>query len=106
MEAIWSFLQQYGQYIWLGLVLVLDLLLLILKKRPQVIDNSLIAKIIPLVAQAEEKFVSGEDKLQYVLNGVRAYLGDYYKENEARYLVELLLTLPQKKGVQYGTKKS
>lgn len=76
------------------------ILMLVAKKRPEVVDNSFLSKLSVWILEAEDKFQVGSDKLNYVLGRAKAYLGDMYVEKDCKALIEYLLTLPEKKGIK------
>ena len=100
MQTVLDFIQANWQYISAGVLLVIEVLILILKKRPQVIDTSLLASLSQFILEAESRFKVGTEKMQYVLQCANALLGDKFVEKDIRDLVEYLLTLPQKKGAK------
>lgn len=74
------------------------ILMLVFKKRPEVIDNSLLMHLCSWILQAESRFKIGEEKMNYVLEEAKKYLGEKYVEKDVRTAVEYLLVLPEKKG--------
>lgn len=81
----------------LGAILVELVLLLIFKKKPQVLDNSLIFDLCTWIAEAENLYSVGSDKLHYVLTKAKVRLGDLFDEKSVTKIIEWLLTLPEKK---------
>lgn len=80
-----------------GSIIVELVLILVFKKRPAIIDNSFLVRLCEWIAIAEKKFVLGSDKLAFVLEEAKKYLGDKYSEKDVKTLVEYVLTLPEKK---------
>lgn len=81
----------------IGSIVLEFVILLITKKRPEVIDNSLLIRLCEWINKAEATLKLGPAKMSYVLNEARQYLGDKYVEKDVRKLVEYILTLPEKK---------
>lgn len=78
--------------------IVIDLILvLVFKKRPQVVDNSFITHLITWIQEAEVKFKVGSDKKEYVLDQAEKYLGDKFSSRDVGLMIEYLLTVPEKK---------
>lgn len=92
-----DFIQANWSYLATAVLVVLEVILFILKKRPQVVDNSFISLICQWILEAEVKFKVGSDKMCYVLDQAKLYLKDNYRETEIKNIVEYLLTLPEKK---------
>lgn len=90
--------------VYLAIGLIEIILLLVFKRRPQIIDNGFMAKLSEFILDAELKYVQGSDKLKYVLEQAKIYLADKYVEADVKKLVEYMLTLPQKKGVNLNEK--
>lgn len=77
---------------------ILELILLIvLKKRPEVVDTSLFADLVEWIYIAESRFKIGEEKMAFVLDQAKEHLKERYVEKDVRELVEFILSLPQKK---------
>ena len=80
---------------------ILELILLIvLKKRPEVIDTSLFADLVEWIYIAESRFKIGDEKMAYVLEQAKERLKERFVEKDVRELVEFILSLPQKKGIK------
>lgn len=92
-----EFIQTYWSYIATGLLFVLEVILFILKKRPEVVDNSFITLLTQWILEAEKRFKVGSEKMDFVLQQAAQYLGDKFNKKEVKTLVEYLLTLPEKK---------
>lgn len=92
-----NFIQTYWQYISAGLLLIIEVVIIFVKKRPQIVDNSFISQLCAWIEEAEKTYKVGSDKMVYVLEKAKSYLGSSYKESDVRYFVEWILTLPQKK---------
>ena len=98
-----DFLKEYWSFIGIGLVVILFIILLIIKRKPltKIVDESLIAKIIEFVCSAETLFgaKSGVTKLSYVLGKIREIRPTDFEEYESIYtdIVEYVLSLPHKK---------
>lgn len=97
MEEFITFIVNHWKVIALAVVVLLEIVILILKKPTKILDNSFIAAVAGWIEEAEHQFVKGEDKLNYVLEKASAYLGDAYDRTAVKNVVEWLLTLPQKK---------
>lgn len=80
-----------------GSIIVELVLILVFKKRPAIIDNSFLVRLCEWISIAEKKFVLGSDKLAFVLEEAKKYLGDKYSEKDVKTLVEYVLSLPEKK---------
>lgn len=91
--------KEFFPYFLSGLILVLDVLILLLKRRPQIIDEGFVAKVCQWILDAENKFKLGSDKLDFVLDKCKEHLGSSYDYAHVRALIEYILTIPQKKGV-------
>lgn len=85
----------------IGAILVELVIILVFKKRPEVIDNSFLIRLCLWIEEAEKKFVAGTDKLDYVLSAAKNYLGEKFSEKDVRNMIEYVLTLPEKKGVKH-----
>ena len=81
----------------IGCIVIEAIILLIAKKRPEVVDNSILVRICEWVDLAEKKFLKGEDKLSFVLEEAKKYLGDKFVQKDVISMVEYVLTLPEKK---------
>ena len=81
----------------LGSFLVELVLLLVFKKRPEIIDNSFLLRLCEWIDAAEKKYLIGQDKLNAVLEEAKKYLGDKYVEKDVKSMVEYVLSLPEKK---------
>lgn len=81
-----------------GFELISLIVVLVTKKRPQVIDRSFIYQLCCWIEEAEKKYNDGAMKLSYVLDKASIYLGDRYDQSNVTATVEWLLTLPEKKG--------
>lgn len=93
-----DFLIQYKELISIIAVAIIEVcLLLFARRRPEIIDNSLVQHLTQWIIQAENKFRNGSDKMAYVLEKAKVYLGDDYIESQVRYMVEFLLEVPEKK---------
>lgn len=98
METFLNFLVTNWQYISIGLVVVLDIILILCRKT-KVIDNSLTSILVALIKSAEVECADGKAKLNYVLEHIRDYkefdtLPLWYISNQ----VEAILATPTKKG--------
>lgn len=89
----------YREIISLVLLVFQTVLLLIAKKNPKVIDNSLIVRLCNWIREAEGIYVNGSDKFDYVINKAREELGESFVYSEISNLIEWILSLPEKKGV-------
>lgn len=102
MEAFVNFMRDNWQFIGSGLVLVLQLLILFIKRRkPEIMGDGILDAVEHLVLEAEKLFGKGvgEDKLEYVVRHVQKMYPTASAE-AIKNRVEYLLTLPQKKGVK------
>lgn len=94
-----EFLTQYKDvFCILGVAIVQVIILVLSKKRPQIVDNSFVVSLCDFIREAEEKFRIGSDKMNYVLDKSKDYLEDSYNESQVKKMVEYILTLPEKKG--------
>lgn len=109
-----DFIRQYWKIIALSILLILDILILVIKKRPiKIVDavSSFISDLLPeLILDAERAYPNektGDNKLKYVLELVYSMLvakyGLTYEEarsytNFIKLRVEAILSTPQKKG--------
>ena len=86
-----DFLAQYGKYIALGVVVLLEIVILILKKRPvKLVDavTSYITQVLPYaIKQAEGEYPSGHGKEK--LDMVIQTLQNFIKITRWRHLVNL-----------------
>ena len=97
MNEIVDFLVKYWKVIGAAIVVILEVVLLILKKRP--VDNSLSTVLSSLVIEAEKLFEDGKDKLDWVITQARKM--PQFQELPYWYLVEkveMILKTPTKKG--------
>lgn len=93
-----DFLVQYKELISIIVVAIIEVcLLLFARRRPEIIDNSLVSHLAEWILEAEKKFRVGSDKMVYVLEKAKVYLGDSYIESQVRKLVEYILEIPEKK---------
>lgn len=110
-----DFITQYWQYLSFGLVFILNILILIFKRRSkcEILDSSVITQLMQLILEAEHKYVSGFDKKNYVIEKFKEsnpYLieqlkKDFYKDfspmrsvdSVISNLIEFILSTPQKK---------
>lgn len=81
----------------LSIGLIELVLLLVFKRKPQVNYVGLISFLCDCILEAEKKYTKGSEKMLYVLECAKAYLGEMYDEKTIRNCVEYLLTLPEKK---------
>lgn len=92
-------LLQYKDLIAIGLAAIIEIVIfLVFKKRPEVVDNSFVVHLCQWIDIAEHKFKNGEDKMQFVLDESKNYLGEKFIKDDVKNMVEYLLTLPEKKG--------
>lgn len=84
----------------LAAIVIEIIVVLFFKKRPTIVDTSLVSKVAQWIQEAEQLYSVGSDKLNYVLMKARVHLGELFDENSITKLVEWLLTLPQKKEVK------
>lgn len=102
MNQIVDFIRDNWSYISFGLVILMELILLIVKRnKTSVYDNSIIAQLIPLVAAAEEIFGSGhgKEKLDYVVKTYNeSHLQAQLPVKVIESFVESILATPEKKG--------
>lgn len=107
MEFI-NFLLDNWQYFSVCLIIVLDVFLFIFgKNKTQIVDDGVYSLLIELVRESESLFKNGEDKLDYVVDNFLARR-PCLKSSDRRLvvgLVENILSTPQKKGDNYGSKK-
>lgn len=81
----------------IGSIVIELVVILVFKKRPEVIDNSFLVRLCDWIDYAEKHFKVGSEKMSYVLAEAAKYLGDKYSERDVRTMVEYILTLPEKK---------
>lgn len=91
------FIENWRFFIMVACVIVEIVLLLVFKRRPQIIDNSFLFKLSIWIQEAEVKFSDGQLKLEYVLRLAEEYLGANFNRKSVISLVEYVLSLPQKK---------
>ena len=101
MEQFSQFIVNNWQYISIGLICVLEIILFILKKNSKYIiqDDSFYSELSELIFTAERLYSHGPDKLNYVLEKFferHPYMKDFSEPVVAA--IEYLLCLPTKKG--------
>lgn len=120
MENILNFLKEWSPYIVSGIIVVLDILILLLKRRPKTFDDFILAlhdvraEVACFVSDVE---VPGEgsakkneviklslDLLSRLLKRPLSDTEITMATNDISRQIEEVLEAPQKKGVQYGTK--
>lgn len=116
MESFIKFIQQYWQFISAGILLFVEVLILILKKRPQTFDDFThavdeVVKELPKIISCYEVPGHGDEKKSEVIEMAYKYLfsilnrdlcvreDSYFKEVISKQ-IELILSTPQKKGVR------
>lgn len=93
-----EFLQENWRTILLAVISLVSLILtLCVKKNPKIIDNSIYRKLVLWIEEAEKRFKIGEEKKSYVMDKAQAELGEGYNASVISDLIELILSLPQKK---------
>lgn len=100
METFLNFLVNYWQYISIGLVVLLELILMIIKrKKVSVLPEGLLNFILTSICEAEVKFGSGRgsDKFTYVLTQV-SQTYPTVSSDAVKAIVDFVLTSPTKKG--------
>lgn len=100
MEAVKVFIVENWQYISIALVIILDIVLLIVKRnKTNIIDNGLFKKVIDLTILAENKFGAGhgEDKLNFVLSSLST---EGVPEGMLKSIIEYVLSAPKRKEKQ------
>lgn len=112
MEAIFK---EYGVYMFLGLIFVIELLILIIKRKPKTLDEFLTilhevaANRLPVLINQVEKPGLGSEKKEFVRVGayrlVKKHLGRDLSPKEIEVFnsyicdaIEMILSTPQKKG--------
>lgn len=109
MEAVLEFIQVYWKYIGIGIVLILDVIILVFRKKPiKLVDGvvDVINEILPTfmnIAEATE--LKGQDKKDYVvLRVIEALCSLGYDGCDKKYVqklisdrIELYLSTPSKK---------
>lgn len=110
-----EFLTNYWPYISCGILILLDVLVMIIKKKPSSKDVLMEAvrkcylKLPFAIQDAEEKCDSGTAKKEYVLEELLSFIEAYCKRelnnaelrmffNSFSYLIEEVLSTPTKKG--------
>lgn len=112
MEFI-LFIERYWQYLSVGLIVLIDLIILIVKKTKVAVSlpSNSYSQLVDLVNEAENVFGAGhgKEKLNYVVES-------YIKKNDIKYfdsevgyfvkgVIEKILSTPHKKGGSYGETK-
>lgn len=110
-----DFITHYWQYISFVLVFILNICILIFKRRSkcEILDSSVITQLMQLIVEAEHKYVSGYDKKNYVIQKFKEsnpYLVEQLKKDFYDHfssmrsvdsvisnLIEFILSTPQKK---------
>lgn len=120
MENILNILKEWSPYILSGLIVVLDVLILLLKRRPKTIDDFMscldkVVSALPGLISKVERPGDGENKKALVV----AYAFSLFKKSLGRDLsdgeynlakkaiseqIESILSTPQKKEVPDGAK--
>lgn len=116
MNEIVNFLRDYWQYISIVLVILFDILILIVKRRPRTIDDFLIAlneglALVPVLVKQVECVGNGAKKKNDVISAVVQFVACHLgrsltnKESEiatiyASNQIEAVLAAPQKKEVK------
>lgn len=105
-----NFVVKYWKYFSIGLVIVFNLLLFILKKKPiKVVDaikQFLLINLPEWIRLAESTGASGYSKKQFVLDLASSFMKENGFEFTAQYqyfvkqAIEDILNTPQKKGVK------
>lgn len=102
MNEVITFIVNYWQYISIGLVAVLEIILLILKgRKPAVLSDGQYQHLIDWIIAAEKTFGNGEGdkKLQYVIKMFRAtYPTSSMEDWCIKATVNEILKCPTKKG--------
>lgn len=107
MQQISEFLVNYWQYISIALVVIIDIVLFLFKKRTKIYDASAYSHLITLVDEVEDMSKSmdvpmtGRDKLKYVVDHYFALTGledNMWNRSSIICLVERILSTPTKKG--------
>lgn len=104
-----NFLKSYGVLILIGLVLILIIISMIIKKNPltEIIDSSITSELLELIIEAESRFGSGHgsEKLQFVVSSYvskHPWSANDSSEAVVKTLVEYILSSPsKKKGVKH-----
>lgn len=100
------FVENWQLLVKLAVLLLTALLVILLKKRPvnTTVDNSLIAHLVSWVIDAESLYGSGhgDEKLKFVIEKARLYLGDLFNEKDITKMVEFILSSPEKKEKNNG----
>lgn len=112
MKEVLDFIVQYWQYISVGVVLIINILIFIIKKRPVMVQESLKQVLLSLlpgfIAGAEEAIGhgNGSTKLALVLNACDDWLqnnGFSLTPELKKFIglsIENILSTPQKKEVR------
>ena len=105
MDSFVNFIQNYWQVILAVITVILEIVLLIIKKRPltEILDNSAYKDLIILIKDAEAMYgeKNGQKKLEYVLTAFCNLKGinkDSWNYESVKALIENVLETPQKKG--------
>lgn len=98
MDVVKDFLVSYWPYISVGIVVILDIIIMVIKKKP--FDPTIYSRLVLLIGLAEKEFGEGhgEEKLNFVID-------EFLKDSQVKYskafiasCVETILSLPTKKG--------
>ena len=84
---------QYKEVTAVALAFILEVIcILLFKKRPKIVDNSILFHLCDWIMQAELEYKKGSDKLSFVLKKAKDYLGDDYVEADVKKVVEYILS--------------
>lgn len=98
-----DFLREYWQFIGIGLVFILIVISMVIKRKPlnEIVDNSITQLVCMLVQFAELKFGNGHgsEKLEYVLSKIKETRPDSFERLKSEYIriIEFVLSTPKKK---------
>lgn len=111
MDALIQFIKSNYKLIAMGLFLILELILFLLKKRPKEKINieELILKLLPYFIKEAEGYLGqgkGNEKFNFVYDNLKSYISEKYGLKVDTYkkfisdAIESILETPQKKGAK------
>lgn len=90
-------IENWRFFVMVACVICEIILLLVFKRQPKIIDNSILYQLSVWIYEAETRFKLGSEKLEYVVSKAEQYLGENFNRKSVVSLVEYILSLPQKK---------
>lgn len=104
MEKVVNFIVENWQFISIAIVVLLEITLFIIKKRPKTVlqDDGVYQDLVSLIEEAEKiVWASGEQKKNYVLDkfaDAHSYASDPAVRKTLGFFIEDILSTPTKKG--------